>query len=664
MRVFSGKFGLATLIVAQLGCEATPPPEVPTAPTPPVAAAPSGAVDLTPAPAPPDVVGVARWKNPGATLSGLSGCAGIPPGLGETGGRALIEILFGEGLRGRVDAKQLAAVVALDAPVDAIAALEEGARRPKVHFAIAVGLSSLERAKAAIEAAGPLNEVRPGVWSIGDEGRSPRCVVARSAGNTPARLVCGPRDKDLAVLTPYLARTAPTAPSGPADVHAELRWVPLDKNFGQNWRRDVGILGVLAKSETTGDPRFDKALVHAANVVGEELGAMMGDLDKVSMDLSVDPAACFKLKTSLELRGRTSWLAGVMTDRPERAGTPPAIFWRVPKDSDSAFYSRGYDPAKYGEMLKTLRVLVEGGLAKAGVGSPADRKALGDLLSFPQFKDAATVQASGHVDLPPTKGASTAQQHLDAMMSAYIGWYLVGVEHAPDSTVKWLRDLVGVYNRKTLFDPLRAKLGKDAKKLPTVKTVPAPAALGPGALDVEIAFTELPAPDLSRNKQDKVSLTLHILVMGDRKTTWIGVGSSRDEVVKRMVAAKANAPEANTLAARPGLESLKRDKHMSAGFLTIVPFTKAMSTSVNAYAAAAGGSGSPLVTDLVQVLNTLPHKGSTPFFVTTDVAGDAPRVDFTIAVQKGTVEDLGTLIMAGLKMATRAGALPGTKPGP
>src|SRR5262249_2329354 len=158
-----------------------------------------------------------------------------------------------------------------------------------------------------------------------------------------------------------------------------------------------------------------------------------------------------------------------IAERPERAGAPPAIFWRAPKDADTAFYSRGTDPARWAPILRTLRDLAGGALTKLKVGTPADRDALTALLQIPIGKDPGTVAAGGHIDAVPAKGAVTPQALVDALVDGYVGWHVMGFEEAPASLTKYIKDLVAVYNRASLLAPLKKEMGADAKLMPTVK---------------------------------------------------------------------------------------------------------------------------------------------------------------------------------------------------
>lgn len=663
--------GIVISLAGPLGCGPAPEPVSPKPQADDRSVAPSqvagqAAFDLSPVPEPANIVGLVRWSNPSATLSALTGCAGLPPQLAEGNVRALVEEILGDALRGSADKKQLGAVVALDAPVHVVAALDASGRRSAPIAAISLGLVSLERAKGAVEATGPLTELMPGVWKIGGKERSPAtCVIAASAGSTPARLICGERDKDLVALGPYLARTLPTVAPGGRDLHAEIRFVPLSDKFGAQARQQLRGLGIIAQSELSiGEPRFDKAIVEAANGVQDELSALIGDADKATFDLGVDPRSCLSLSSAVELRGKSSWLAGAISDGSDRAASPPPpIFWRLPKKTDAAFFARGADPARYSTILRTLRTLLEGFLTKENVGKPADRKALADLLSMPLGKDTSSVSASGHGDTPPAKpGTSNAQQTLDQMVGNWVGWSLVGVDEGPETMTKYLKDLVAVYNRPALLGALRKELGEDGKLLPTVKTVPAPKELGKGSLAVEIKFTNLPAPGERSAppgakgrpaKPQTISFSIHALLMGEEKTTWVAVGADKAELVKQLSMVKTGAPDAGTLASRPGLEPLKSGKLVSGGFITLAPMTRAFSAGMSFFTQFSGPGGSPPeVQQIMNTLNNLPHKAEGPIFFTGQSrGGNAPRAELSLNLSKPVLEDVGALVMAGLKLA-------------
>jgi hypothetical protein len=665
MRSTTLTFGYAILLGAAVGCAETPPPATVATPEakpapPAVAVTPS---DLTPVAEPADIFFSARWKNPNATLSGLSACAGVPETMVEGDARSLVDKALANAFRGGADGRRIAELVAFDAPVDMVVALDPVKRLPpQALYAFSIGLTSLERAKQEASAAGGLTEVAPGLWRLGvKDAGDLTCVVGAAAGKAPARLICGQRDKDVATLGPYLARNMPVAELPKEDVHAELRFVPVDARYGNDIRRGLGILPNYARTQTIGDPRYDQALEDAATALADEGAALVADLDRVTLDLGVDPTSCLTAKTAIQLRGKTSWLAGTIADGGTKSGPPPAIFWRAPADADSASYGHATDVTRYGGIFRTLRNLIEGKLAREQIGTEADRKALAALVNLPLGKDTNVVVASGHTHgntkQIPAGAKLTEQQIADEMLNSYLGWYLLGFDEGPEALTKLLKDVVSVYGRKGLTDPLRRELGRDADMLPVAKFVAPPRELGKGGLDLEIKF------EVKAKGGDKkpVNIVLHALLMGEGKNTWIAIGPNRDDLLKHLAAVKSGAPDSGTLASRAGLEPLKSGKAVSSGFLTLAMFTRGLSSVLGnpAFTSQLKPSASGPLEEVARALNNLPNRGATPIFVVTEAQpGTGPRSEFSLQVQKGSFEDLGMLLMVGQRLANKSGMIP------
>lgn len=671
--------------------------------------------DLSPVKEPADIIGAARWKNPMATLGGLAGCGGVDPRFVEGNGKLLADLLL-RGLFGEdIDTSQLASVVALDTPIDAVASLDPSPKRRAAFGAVAFGLASLERARGAVE--GAAVEVAPGMWRVGNkDNTSATCVIAAAAGSAPARLICAERDRDVMALGPYLARNVPTMSMPGPDLHGELRFSPFVSRFGDEMRQGLKGVPVLLESQATIDePKFDRAITAAAGAIQAELTALLGDLDKISFDLAVDPSTCLKATGELALKGRASWLAGTMTDRVDRAGPPPAIFWRAPKDSSAVFYARSSDPARFADVLQTLRDLAEGAMTKLNVGKPADRKAVVDLIQMPFSKNANSVQATGFFSEPAPAaskpaaskpGASSLQQTIESTMNSFMGWSLFGVDEGPEQLSKMLKRFVDAYTKQVALATAREKAearAKDpkgralwelsekelearekklpprslltylldeadleVKTLPTMKLVKAPAALGKDALDIEIKIADLPLPDDDlraldgsgrpdpKKKKETLTLTFHVLLMADGGTTWLAFGQNQADLVKRLLSVKTGAPDTDTLATRAGLEPLRTGKLMSGGFVTLSPITKMATAVTGAVLTLAPGGMPPQVNEIMRMLQALPHRGETPIFFTSEVTGgDAPRSSMSFSVPKAAMEDIGALVMGGVKLAAQ-----------
>ena len=285
-------------------------------------------------------------------------------------------------------------------------------------------------------------------------------------------------------------------------------------------------------------------------------------------------------------------------------------------------------------------------------------------------KDVNSVSASGHATAPKLAANAKAQDVLNALMEGYVGWTLIGLDAGGENLAKTFKDMAAAYNRPGVHKAIAGQLRPSSvKNMPVVKVGAGPAALGKGSVDIEIRVNDIDASDTAignkagkGGKPEVLSYAGHILIMQDGKGAWVAFGSNRDELVKRLVAAKTGAPDAVTLASRPGLEPLKRAQVLGGGFLTLAPFTKAMSAGLSSYAVATGG-GLPMLSDAANAINNLPHQGSTPMFVTSKIAGQN-QVEISVNLPKGTLEDVGALVLAGVRIANQIKGGGPMMPGP
>jgi hypothetical protein len=604
---------------------------------------------LAPAAEPADVVGIFRWKDPLATLT-TAGTA-VPPMFVETAGRAAAKALFEEALASTVDTKRLAELVALDAPIDGLLTLNPNVKKRNVLAAFSIGLTSLDEAKKTVRD-GELVETMPSVWRV---AKGAPCVIAAAAGAAPARLVCGSHERDLAPLVPYMTRTLPVTAPPASDFHAELRLMPVDARYGDMLRQLLSQGPILARSELSiGEPLFDRALTEAATGLSTELNHVSGDLDKLIVDVTAASNG-LSARGALTLRKQQSWFAKALVGRADRAGAPPPIFWRAPKDADYALYSRGVDPADYTEIERVLQTLAEGALTKAQVGSPADRRAIAALLKPPFSKDAASVTAGGR-SLPPARAVNkpvTEQQAMEAILRSSLGWTLIGIEERPSAVVKYVKDAVATYNRAGVAGSLKKALGSGAKNLPTLKTAAAPASLGAGAIAVELKIADLVPQKGTAVKagQQSAVVTIHLLVMPDGDRSWMAMGMDKDELVKHLLGAKAGAPEAGTLARRSGLDSLRTAKQMTGGFVTIAPIVKSLRSAYDELSTVKTTPAPTELTELVTTLSVLPNRGETPILLGTTAS--ASEAAASIEVPKPAIDDLMTVSMTLMKLVAR-----------
>lgn len=666
--------GVLSLFVAGLAaCEpapAVPPPQPKpvevAAPAETASAAPTGP-DLSPVAEPADIVGIGRWRSPLGTVSNLASCSGVAPVIVEVNSRMTADMLLRRFIKSG-DARKLASLVALDAPVDALLVLDAEARARPPHWAISIGLSSFDGAKAAVEEGGKTTEIAPGLHKV-KGSRDGACGVSASAGQTPARLVCADREKVLGSLAPYLARTLPSVDLGGPDLHVEARLDVLDKRYGKDLRRTLQILPTSLSAEYgTGDARFDRLLLEAGNSVQEDMSSLLSDIKTVRAELrSASSGTCLRATAELELSGKTSWIAQTLTDRLDRSGPPPSIYWRQPKDSDLAIYGRGVDATRFTKVIQKLRELGDAALAKEGIGA-ADRKKITDLITLPYGKDTNTVMSHGAVNSPlPAAGSKDAEKKItEAAFAGVLGWTLIGMDQSADAMKKELAATVDAYKLASVQSNLKKSMGSDANMLPIVKSVAAPSALGAGseALEITLPNIELSgggAPDQKGpRKRQTMSLKAHVLLMPDGDSSWLAIGAIKDELVKRLIAAKTGASDKDQLAARGGLDSLRNGKQMWGGFITAAPFADKVSTVLSAMEAADPGWLNQRILSLPHALNSLPNRGKTPVFLTgtgADNAGGA-RLSIALDVQQGTFEDTRALAVSAYGFFSSLGLLP------
>lgn len=614
-------------------------------------------VDLSPVKAPAEIAAQLRWQDPRATLAALTRHVRLPQTVVDAQLKDLLREMLDDGLEGLVEPKPFADVIALDAPIDVILAVDTKQTQPRPMVAAAVGLSSLRGALGAAKVRP--ESFGPGMWKLGtDNSYGPRCVIAASGGKAPARLICGETTGHLEVLAPYLARTMPTEVELPVDGRFSVRLRGLAKRYGSMLRSRARGLPILAEEFKLDIPAFDDALMETATALAEEAGALIYDLDTIELDLDITPQGGMTFAGKFQFAGQQSWLVQAAVDGASLAGPAPDIFWHLPKASDSGSWGRSGDPVRYAKIFKTLQAMLKGGLQKAHFGTPADRNALARLLRLPFGKHVPTCTASGHFGGKPTQ--APAGGLLAELFGDTLGWQLFGVEEGPAALRGYLQELVRVYNRPTMQQTLRKLLGSDAQYLPKVRTMPAPPALGGGSLDVAIdipniedPFAGMPptAPGAPARRATTTTLTLHLLLMADgAKRTWVGIGVDRNRLAKLMVTTKGATPGADSLTHRGGLDVFRRGRHTSGGMMTLQTFIESLKPGMTT--AQQMGPGSAELQQVMALLERLPHQGKSPIIVLGRASGGGrPHASFEMAVPPGTLEDIGFLVRNILALA-------------
>lgn len=657
--------GFGSLVVA-LGCGAAPQaapatvvvraPEA--APTTVAPASPQqeDAPALPDAPAPGDVLAFARWRDPRRTVAAIAADAGVPSTAIDELAASAAPALVREWLGERVDVEPFAALVDWTAPIDVAVVTEGDPSRFRTRVAFSIGLRSLPQALGAIR--GKIQKRAEGYWPIdavsGDEPvASPSCGVFAAAGRAPARLVCGDRSRDVSSLGPYLVTTFARRSLPGGDLHGEVHLRPLLDKVGPGLAAKAKALPLLASSQRIGVPSFDDALMEAASALAVEAGHLLTDLDAFEFDAGYDATEGVRVEAKASFADATSWTVQRLVDAPSPASGAPAIVGHAPKSATSVAYGHAGDPAAFAGVTRVLRGLLEGQLTSASFGSAADRRAIASLIRVTGGRHSATVSAQGRFSGSASLGS------LQEALAGLVGWYLIGRDEEPGDTVAWLRDLVAAYNRPAVQRWFKSLLKSDAKFLPTLKVVPAPKALGVGALDVELRVADLddplatllggtrlggPADPSGATRRPRGAVSVHLLVMGDAGRTWIGFAAEREKLADLMARTKGKLPGPDAIANESALQPFLREAHRSSAYVTLRGTLGIFDAFAPMLAVLPGDAGA-VFTSLVSGMQQMPNGGSSPITLSSDVqSGARPRLSFAFRLPKGTVQDFGSLV--------------------
>ena len=628
------KLGFSPLLlvpaVFSMSCASTPPPEekpVVSATATATASAAAPALDLSPVAAPQNIVLQLHTKNLSAPFDmvGVRADAALHNLLGQGLGK--------KGLKLDVDPDKVAALVATEAPVDAVISLSD---QSDPFIAFAIGLHGLDDARTAFNVTA---EVEPGMWSLPGSNAHGMCVVAASTGLVNARLICGPGERDIKALGPYLARGTSSLPTL-SDATLDIDVGPINSKFGGDLRRMVPLAPRFVRNQFgIGEPQFDKALETAASALADEGVAFLSDLDKLHVETTLSGQTGAKLDTTLTFKNKSSWIA--RTAAKSKNAPVPAMFFRVPIDSSSVTASLFRDPSDYDGMKRVGKDAVEGLLAKFKIGSEAERKKVSSLLDFPLTKDMTFVSASGFAHVTKVAEPKTDNDKFNAFMDAQSGWRLFGTNAKAEVVSKWLKDAAAAYNQPGIQNAVQAQQ-KAGEPLPNVKTPPPPAKLGKGAFEVDIEMKMAPEKD---KKGAAPATTMILLVMADGDDSWVAFGLNRDELVERLLSVKTGAPKDKQLESRADVAAMKNANDVSIGFISLDSFRGLAASFLMMRAGDMGGKAPfdgmwAASKKMDEFIAGLPNKASTPMtFETVQVTSEPLVGKFTFTVPKGSITD-------------------------
>lgn len=575
----SGLVASSVLVVAACG-GGSPPPH---APAPATAAKVGGEAppDVSAVPTPEKLLVFARVNRPGQVVNAVGGWVGLPLPAADAVG----EILSGETVGGAID---------LDQPVDVAVAGDPRGHSPKPQWAMAAAVKSPSEAREILGKTFSMTGGKNGVVRLEEKGRPKgddadddederHCALYPAfvpGGGTGVRLVCSSTPGGLESLGPYLSRTAPRQ-AYPSDLHVDATLSPL-RPLIQTGRT---LLPAMA-ANMLGVKRAESAAIAdlATAMIGDVVDFAL-DLDKLSVDAKVDEAAASATLVS-SFQDSSSLLARLATSHPERADAPPQAFWRLPADTDTAFFHRGVDAKDLDHPRDLLLKVVDDALDKEGAPA-ADKKALDDALThlaslltspgvvargmdWAAIQKAMAAQRAAGTEPAPKPGAKpgagtaatspAAEAARTTAWSSLAGWAMAEVDQpaaqvggaakelaaamSRPGVVKWLKSstAAGAPPLSVKIAPASAKAGKlpnDTVHL-TVTSVhvidegehgaPRPvapaapgAAAGKGAAAATPTAGATAAAAASKPKLAK-PVTLHLFIVPDNGHAWIAFG--------------------------------------------------------------------------------------------------------------------------------------------
>jgi len=620
---------------------------------------------------PKDLVVLARFRNPEESLDATSALSGTPLSMALS---ILAQTDDGKGISSLDLREPIDLAVTLPAGTTFAGSGDDAGVPPLAGVSFTV--LDVERATTALPEGWTARPSRTGLRISGDGD-----VVCESPvrGHVSARIFCGSSEAAAKVLGGWMTQTLVRDPLPPVDVRFTIFGAPARAQIraliGAEIRGDLDdVRESLAQLGVT-----DPELVAVPGLLVDELEALAEDSDQIELDVDLDSAGrTATAKTTIKFRSTTGWVARVLADPAERRGPPPAIFWRAPKDSESASWSMSASPRYFTGIRRVYDKAVRLATSRAQLPSDETSALIAASESIPTMSGAWFVAQGTLPWKAPAKGNPTPQNAITDFKDrarSYVGWGIVGLESPATPWVEWFGRLDAAWKKGVAIAKREAKGSEGLEDIPDVKLVRNPGGYPAGsvALDVVGKFDStlawhlsprLPAPidgvrpNHPAGKPVRGSATLRIVAVPDGARTFIGWSLDDSSLRAHVRAALHGAPDSGTIAARTDLGRMKRDG-TGGGYFSFGSVTEMVADLASVDA--------PELAEIGAALKKLPNKGSTPILTFADgTAGSAPTLSFEVIAQEGTFEDVRALTGFGMSMGLRqmlgAGALQAIRP--
>lgn len=483
-------------------------------------------------------------------------------------------------------------------------------------------------------------------------------VCSVPPGPAKVRAVCGTTDEAVRRLGPWLTATLPGEPLPAEDVHLALFAEPARGAIRQLVATELRSEAADVREELEQLGVSDAELLAIPDVVLDEMEALADDAERLELAFDLDGRSrTATARATARFRGSSAWITRVLADPAARRGPPPAIFWRAPKDADSASWALASSPEHFAPVRRALSKAVSLAMSRAGMTPDETAAVVGAIDGFPSYGGPwASAQGSLPWKAPP-KGGVTPQNavaDMRAQARAVLGWGVAIVETPSTPWTSWVGQVETAW-KKVIAGARRSFAGDEAlAEAPELRVVRAPGGYPRGsvALDVvvridsELAWSSSPrltpdadglTPPHPPGARARGTMTLRFVVVPDGDRTLLG-WSMDDAVLRARVRSMvASAPASGTIASREDLKALARPG-TGGGFFSLRPW-------VDLTLEAAAGSADEEAVELVrEAVERLPNRGATPVLTFSDgTSGPAPSLSVELVVQEGSIEDLRAL---------------------
>lgn len=553
------------------------------------------------------------------------------------------------------ESKGVTAYVDYAEPADLVIAFDgsmRSAKDPKIFVGFAVPLkSSFDGLLDLMQKEG--DEVRREGKVVRVRSKELSCQIAVPDGRAP-RLVCGDSLSAFRELGPFMERTLPVAQKPASDLLVSVDFnavneavLPLirstvDEGLGDA-RRGLQSLGIT-----------DPELLDAPSGAARELVAFLEELNKAELSIAVSGNDAV-VQGEVTFKEQKSWPTRVLTAKNGIVTAPPDVFWRLPKDADSAAFGHATDPIEFAAIRRVFKKGVLAGLGFTDLSS-ADQAAVGTLIdSIPSTLGATYAYASGPLaSAAPAAGKTftpdDAIKEAQRRFRSFIGWTVITGEGDVAQMSSFMKNGADVYSRVTKH--LRAKKSIQAStSVPKLLVVDNPPGLPKGsrALDLSISITSEDVwsemhpvrswdtrPPHPKGAGKKGTLDLRLAAVPNEGGGYLWGFSADPNVLKAKLndSQKSAKPELQ-LGSRGDLAPLRKPAHSAGFFAPGRGLRDLLSVDPN----------DRDTREVLELMDAMPNRGrGLVFYKAGGAKGPAPSVVLEFRAGKDWVEDLSAAL--------------------